>query len=118
MKIVTVVWATLQAIVCIGLMLVSPLMFAQASYVTTVIFAQLISIAVVVVGIALLFTKKWLALQWLMIVALTYTVLDLGWRLGADNTVSAIILTALMAGWQVLALITAIKSRSSPHFTS
>ncbi len=80
---------------------------------TMVALFQLINAGLAIVAIVLIQARQWTPLMVMMIITITYSILDVDWRLGREVQPSVMVVVVLLYAWQVFALAMAVKGRAS-----
>lgn len=114
MKALAIIGAAIYAAASVVIALFSPVLFEDNPWLATmVVVFQLVNAVVGVVAIGLILNRRWTPLMVMMIITISYSVLDIGWRLGREVPPSVMMVVAALYAWQAFALAVAIKGRAS-----
>lgn len=113
-KALAIIGAAIYAAASVVIALFSPVLFEDNPWLATmVVVFQLVNAVVGVVAIGLILNRRWTPLMVMMIITISYSVLDIGWRLGREVPPSVMMVVAALYAWQAFALAVAIKGRAS-----
>lgn len=114
MKTLAIIGAVFHVVVSLIVAIVAPALFeGDTTFAIAVIFVQLLTATIGIIAITLIMTRKWTPLLWLLGFSTTYSLIDVGWRIGNGSDPLAVPVMALLYLWQLFAIITAIRGRST-----
>lgn len=116
MKTLAIIGAVFHTVVSLIIAIGAPVAFeGHTTLIVAVIFTQLLTAAVGIIAITLITRRRWTALLWLLGFSTTYSLIDVGWRVGNGFEPSVILVVVLLYLWQVFGIITAVRGRNTVH---
>lgn len=114
MKPLAITGAAIYAAASVVIAVAYPVLYGDDRLLATMVaLFQLINAGLAIVAIVLIQARQWTPLMVMMIITITYSILDVDWRLGREVQPSVMVVVVLLYAWQVFALAMAVKGRAS-----